>query len=225
MNRRPILLAGAAILAAAPALAQTQQQRAQSTEGQTGGQGNPAPASSANRAEVVTAEEFLRLAAMSDRFEIASSRIVVESSQNARVKEFAQQMIRDHEKTSRERTLLQQQVPGGGAGAATPTPQGRETQGTAQSGPITHAQSGPQHEGMDQQHAALLHQLQQASGAERDRLYLRQQATAHQQAVDLFRNYSRSGDNAQLKKFAAETLPALEQHLQMAQQLQQSMPS
>jgi putative membrane protein len=45
---------------------------------------------------------------------------------------------------------------------------------------------------------------------------------AHQQAVDMFRNYSRSGDNDRLKQWAERTLPALQEHLRLAQEMQQS---
>ncbi|WP_431267455.1 DUF4142 domain-containing protein [Dankookia sp. P2] len=74
---------------------------------------------------------------------------------------------------------------------------------------------------MDQQHTALLQQLQGASGAELDRIYVSQQIAAHQQAVDLFGNYGRSGDNPLLKQWAAKTLPDLQEHLKLAQALQQ----
>jgi len=227
MHRRLTLLAGAAILAAGPAaFAQTQQQRAQAVQGQTPqgqtGAAGTAPAATANRAEVVTGQEFMRLASMSDRFEVASSRLVERKSQNAQLKQFAEHMVRDHTKTTQELQQLIQQVPGSGAGAATPLPNGRESQGTAQSGQITNAQGGPQHEGLDQQHTALLQQLEKADGAEFDRLYVRQQVAAHQQAVDLFSNYSQSGDNPLLKQWAAKTLPTLQEHLQLAQKLQQS---
>jgi len=220
MNRKLALLA-ATLLATTPALAQTQQQRAQAVQGQTG-QAPNAPASTGARAEVTSTPEFLRLAAMSDRYETASGRLAGEKSQNARVKEFALMLVRDHSQTTQQLQTLMQQVPGMGAGAATPLPQGRETTGNAASGRITNAQGGPQHEGLDQQHTALLQQLQGVSGAEFDRLFLSQQVTMHQQAVDLFSNYSRSGDNPQLKQWAAQTLPHLQEHLRMAQQLQQA---
>jgi putative membrane protein len=226
MNRRLTLLAGAAFLAGGQALAQTEQQRAQAAQGQTGGQAGslsqtptPSPSATANRAEVVTGAEFSRMAAMSDRFEIASSRLAEQKSQNAEIKQFAQHMIRDHEKTSQELQVLMPQVQGTGAGVGSAYPQGREPTG---SGAMVSVQGGPQSDRLDQQHAALLQQLQQASGAEFDRLYVRQQITAHQQAVDMFRNYSQSGDNAQLKQWTAKTLPALQEHLQMAQRLQQA---
>jgi len=226
MNRRLTLLGGAAFLAGGQALAQTEQQRAQAAQGQTSGQAGslsqtptPIPSATANRAEVVTAPEFTRLAAMSDRFEVASSRLAEQKSQNAELKQFAQHMIRDHEKTSQELQVLMPQVQGRSSGAGSAYPQGREP---TSSGAPASVQGGPQSDRLDQQHAALLQQLEQTSGAEFDRLYVRQQITAHQQAVDMFRHYSQSGDNEQLKQWAAKTLPALQEHLQMAQRLSQA---
>jgi putative membrane protein len=219
MRRRLTLLAGVAVIAAQPALAQTEQQRAQAAQGQTPGQSGsptqapgPAPAATASRAESVTGQEFMRLAAMSDRFEIATSRLAQQKSQNAAVKQFAETMIRDHEKTTAE---LQQMSAAAGGMPQNQARTGGQVARTA--GP------GPQ-DGLDQQHAALLQQLEQASGAGFDRLYARQQAMAHQQAVDMFRNYAQQGDTPALRQWASGTLPALEHHLQMAQQLQQSMP-
>jgi putative membrane protein len=65
--------------------------------------------------------------------------------------------------------------------------------------------------------------LQQAQGAQFDQAYIQQQVQAHQTAVDMFRNYAQSGDDAKLKQFASQTLPALQQHLQMAQELQRTV--
>ena len=45
------------------------------------------------------------------------------------------------------------------------------------------------------------------------------QVKGHQDAVGLFEAYSKSGDNSDLKKWAAKTLPHLKQHLAMAQKL------
>jgi putative membrane protein len=63
-------------------------------------------------------------------------------------------------------------------------------------------------------------QLQGTQGAEFDRVFAQQQLQSHQTAVELFRAYAQSGDNAQLKQWAAQTLPSLEEHLRQAQQLQ-----
>jgi hypothetical protein len=48
------------------------------------------------------------------------------------------------------------------------------------------------------------------------------QLQGHQKAVDLFQNYARNGDNPHLKQFAQNTLPVLQQHLQMAQSVPQA---
>jgi putative membrane protein len=198
--RKLALLATTAIIVAAPAFAQTQPDRAraaQSQNAQSQGGTQAAPAAGA-RAEVVSAAEFVRMAAMSDMFEIESSRLAGQRSQNAQVKEFAQHMMRDHQKTTTE---LQQMI--------------RQ----ASAAPLSGLQM-PQ--SLDQRHQAMVQQLQGAQGAQFDRLYVQQQVQAHQMAVDMFRNYGQSGDNAALKQWASQTLPTLQQHLQQAQQLQRS---
>jgi putative membrane protein len=212
------LLAATVLLAAPPALAQTGQQRAQSAQGQTG-TSNATPSATGNRAEVTTTQEFTRMASMSDRFEIASSRLAEQRSQNAQVKQFAQHMIRDHEKTTLE---LQRLMPDNAAATTGPRASGSGPAGSSAAGTtssMTNAQN--QSASLDQQHQALLRQLEGAQGTAFDQLYIRQQVQAHRQAVDLFSNYAMSGDNAQLKQWASATLPALQEHLRLAQQLPQ----
>jgi hypothetical protein len=43
------------------------------------------------------------------------------------------------------------------------------------------------------------------------------QVDAHKDAVDLFERYAKSGDNKDLRSFAAKHLPHLREHLKMAQ--------
>jgi putative membrane protein len=52
-----------------------------------------------------------------------------------------------------------------------------------------------------------------------DRDYIRGQISAHQETVQLFEYEIGSGQDSQLKNFAAQTLPALMQHLEMAQNI------
>jgi putative membrane protein len=202
------LLAAAALLTAAAvapaALAQTPQQRALGTEAQTG---SPPPTdraatpaaglgAAAARGDAMTVAGFARTAAMSDLYEMEASRLAEQKSQNAQVKQFAQHMLRDHGKTTNELKGMVPQIEGVSA-SQLPT-------------------------SLDQQHQALMQQLQAAQGAEFDRTFARQQVQAHQTAVDLFRNYAQSGDHAQLKQWASRTLPSLEEHLREAQQLQRA---
>jgi putative membrane protein len=202
--RTHALLAAAALLAAvAPASAQTQQQRAQGAQSQTGSPPMADPAAPAagtsatgSRAAALTAAAFARTAAMSDLYEMEASRLADQRSQNAQVKQFAQHMLRDHQKTTNELKGLLPQIQGVSA-SQLPT-------------------------SLDQQHQALVQQLQGAQGAQLDRLFAQQQIQAHQTAVDLFRSYAQSGDNAQLKQWASQTLPSLEEHLRQAQQLQRA---
>ena len=50
-------------------------------------------------------------------------------------------------------------------------------------------------------------------------MLFRSQQQTHQEAVDLFQKYAQSGDNADLKEWAAKTLPHLKEHLAMAEKL------
>ena len=197
-----LLAAAAALLAAAwpAALAQTQQQRALGTQSQTG---SPPPAdpaapaaglgSTANRGDALTAAAFVRVAATSDLYETEASRLAEQRAQSAEVKRFAERMLRDHGKTTGELKGMLGQLQG------------------------VSAQQMPTR--LDQQHETLMQQLQGAQGAEFDRAFARQQVQSHQAAVDLFRAYAQSGDDARLKQWASQTLPSLEEHLREAQQL------
>jgi len=201
MRELVLLAATASLLAAAPALAQTQQQRALGTQSQTGSPPPTDPAapaaglgSTATRGDALAAAAFVRAAAASDLYEMEASRLAEQRSQNAEVKRFAQHMLRDHGKTTGELKGMLPQL------------QGVSAQQMATS--------------LDRQHQALLEQLQGAQGAEFDRAFARQQVQSHQAAVDLFRAYAQSGDDARLKQWASQTLPSLEGHLREAQELQ-----
>ena len=45
------------------------------------------------------------------------------------------------------------------------------------------------------------------------------QVSAHKDAVSLFERYAKGGDNPKLKDWAGKTLPTLQHHLEMAQDL------
>ena len=199
-----LLAAAAALLTAASpaALAQTQQQRALGTQSQTGSPPPTDPAtpaaglgSTANRGDALAAPAFVRAVATSDLYEMEASRLAEQRAQSAEVKRFAQRMLGDHGTTTGELKGMLGQLQG------------------------VSAQQMPTR--LDQQHEALVQQLQGAQGAEFDRVFARQQVQSHQAAVELFRAYAQSGDNEQLKRWASQTLPSLEEHLREAQQLLQ----
>ncbi|EKT4520840.1 DUF4142 domain-containing protein [Pseudomonas juntendi] len=53
-----------------------------------------------------------------------------------------------------------------------------------------------------------------------DQSYINNQVEAHEKAVKLFKDEANTSDKPELKAFASETLPKLEQHLEHAKQLQ-----
>ena len=53
-----------------------------------------------------------------------------------------------------------------------------------------------------------------------DRSYVNNQVQAHEKAVELFKKEASSSDTPELKAFASETLPKLEEHLKHAKALQ-----
>jgi len=135
-------------------------------------------------------QDFVTQAAQSDMFEIQSSKMALNSADPA-TKDFAQQMIADHTKTTAE---LKAAVGKGQAHATLPTDMSSTQQG-------------------------MMTKLKDLRGADFDKQYHSDQVTAHKDAVSLFQRYGKGGDDAGLKQWAATTAPALERHLQMAQNL------
>jgi predicted outer membrane protein len=158
---------------------------------QTGSQAAAAASSAAAQGQV-NAEQFVREAAVSDMFEIQSSQLAEQKSQDQQIKQFAQRMIQDHTKA------------------------GNELKSAAQEAKVQVPNA------LDQEQKENLQQLQQANGRQFDHLYAQVQLQGHQKAVDLFQNYARDGDNPHLKQFAENTLPVLQQHLQMVQSVPQA---
>jgi putative membrane protein len=134
--------------------------------------------------------DFVQEAATSDMFEIESSKLALERG-DAATKAFAQQMVTDHEKTSSELKAL---ISGGKVQAQLPAA-------------MTSAQQD------------MLDKLKGLKGDDFIKQYHSDQESAHEDAVDLFKRYGEGGDNAELKAWAASTRPALEHHLQMAEDL------
>ncbi len=209
MTIRTKLVAGAAITAFAVtgALAQTsanptggnpQSAPAQGTPAQTpsaAGAGAAPDTTNQRAAGSLSASMFAQKAAMSNQFEIESSRIAADKARSAEVKKFARMMVDDHTKAGEKfRTALR------GSNAVQDMPTASMTQ-------------------LDPPHRQMIGELQRAEGMEFDRVYIDMQTKAHEEAVTLFRNYSQTGDDPKLKAFATETLPTLETHLEQVKKL------
>lgn len=137
-----------------------------------------------------TTADFVKEVAISDMFEIESSKLAQDKG-NAPEKKFASQMIADHTKTSTE---LKGLVSGGKVKADLPTD-------------------------LDSSHQSKLDKLKGEGGKDFSSDFDSDQVSAHKDAVSLFERYAKGGDNADLKNWADKTLPALKHHLSMAQAL------
>jgi putative membrane protein len=136
-------------------------------------------------------EDFVKQVAISDMFEIESSKLAQTKAQNAAIKTFAGQMVTDHGKTASE---LKGLVSGGKVKAQLPT-------------------------AMDSAHQSKLDKLKGLNGADFDKQYVSDQQSAHKDAVDLFERYAKGGEQAELKAWAGKTVPALKHHKEMADKL------
>ena len=68
---------------------------------------------------------------------------------------------------------------------------------------------------MNEHDKDMLTKLNNLSGSAFDDEYVRQQKAAHQQAISKFQREAKSGSDADIKNFAAQTLPTLKEHQQM----------
>jgi putative membrane protein len=136
--------------------------------------------------------DFVRQAAMSDMFEIQSSQLAEQKASDQPTKTFAQKMVTDHTKTSSE---VKSMVSGGKIkGVELPTD-------------------------MASSQKSMLDKLKGLNGNDFTKQYHSDQVSAHKDAVSLFERYGKGGDNEDLKAWANKTLPDLQGHLKMAQDL------
>jgi putative membrane protein len=148
--KKHILMAAAASLAFAPAAF---------AQGVSPGTGSAAEKTRLRPAD----QAFIEKAAIGGMFEVESSELAENKAENAEVKKFAAQMIRDHGRANAELKSAATKL-----GAQLPAK-------------------------LDQAHAASLQKLVGATGGSFDRAYIHAQRDAHRDAVALFTGYAKSG--------------------------------
>lgn len=131
--------------------------------------------------------QYVMLAADSDMYEIQSSKVVLAKSKNPQVKQFANEMIRDHMTTTK--ALM----------AALPK---------------TEPKVPKPGKTMSAANAAKVAQLKQADAGTIDGLYMQQQMMAHQTAWSLHKGYATDGQDPALRQVATSAVPIIERHLQ-----------
>jgi putative membrane protein len=142
-------------------------------------------------ADTLSAQDsaFAEKAAIGNMTEIRLSKIALGASTNQAVRTFAQTMVSDHQQANNALMAV-----AGSHGWTLPTM------------PDAAAQSA-------------IAGMQTKTGADFDQAYVEKMTHDHVAAVALFKKEAATGDAAALKAFAGRTLPTLEHHLDMVQQL------
>ncbi|HZP86737.1 MAG TPA: DUF4142 domain-containing protein [Burkholderiales bacterium] len=78
---------------------------------------------------------------------------------------------------------------------------------------------------LDQADQKELGQLDKLSGSSFDKAYMKHQVSDHQKAVKEFGNEAKHAKDPDLRRFASETLPVLEEHLKLAKEANASVAS
>jgi putative membrane protein len=134
--------------------------------------------------------DFIMDAAMGGMMEVELGRIAAQKGMSDSVKQFGQRMVDDHSKANEELMSL-----ASSKGMTLPT-------------------------ALDEKHQKDVTKLSAMSGAEFDRAYSKMMLSDHTKDVKEFEKQSTKGGDPDLKAFASKTLPTLQEHLQMARNLE-----
>jgi putative membrane protein len=143
------------------------------------------------------ADEFVESAAISDMYEIESSRVALDRSQNPTIREAAQKMIDDHTESSSKLETSVQQSP--------------------------KVEAGDVPGELDSRRSKMVDHLGEAPADRFDETFIKQQVMAHEEAVKLMKNYRDEGDCQVLRSFATEVTPVIEDHLDHMKRLETNM--
>lgn len=134
-------------------------------------------------------KEFVSKAGMGGLFEVQAGNLALQKATSPDVKSFAQRMVTDHSAANAELARLATTK-----GLALPT------------------ELGGAHKGA-YDHLAML------SGAELDKAYMQHMVDDHTKDVGELEKASTSATDADVKGFAAKTLPILQEHLKVAREV------
>jgi putative membrane protein len=132
---------------------------------------------------------YVEMAAASDLFEIQSGRLAAERGQNPAVRQYGSMLVDHHQ------TTTAQLAAAATASGVMPTPDLMPMQ------------------------AQMMAELRAATGANFDRVFVRQQVKAHEMALALHTNYAANGDTPALRTVAAAAAPVVRQHLDQARRM------
>ncbi len=143
--------------------------------------------------EATNSSSFTTKAAQGGMSEVQLGNLALAKAQSADVKEFAQQMVTDHTKANNDLKAVADKK-----SVALPTDTNGEQKST-------------------------LEKLSKLNGAEFDKEYVKVMVEDHETDVKEFKAQADSGTDADVKAFAAKTLPTLQSHLDMIKGIRDRM--
>ncbi|MGB8782143.1 MAG: DUF4142 domain-containing protein [Terriglobales bacterium] len=132
---------------------------------------------------------FISSAAEANLAEIDTAKMVIQKSSDPAVKDFANRMATDHTQANEKLANVAEMN-----GIKLPTEPG-----------ITERNQKSE--------------LQKLSGAKLDDAYLRDELQGHKEAISAFENEIEHGRNQEVKNYAAQTLPTLQDHIRIAEDI------
>jgi putative membrane protein len=139
--------------------------------------------------------DFIKEAAQGGMMEVQLGKAAQDKASNEKVKEFGKRMEQDHSKANDELKKI------------------ASDKGVQLSSDL------------DKKHKSKMDKLTKLSGAEFDRQYMRDMVSDHKDDIKKFQNEADKGKDADLKKFASQTLPTLKEHLQLAESASDAVKS
>jgi putative membrane protein len=133
--------------------------------------------------------KFVNTAAEAGAAEVAMGKLASDHAGSTAVKSFATRIVADHQKAGDQLKSI------ASAKGVTPPEQ------------------------LSKKDQSELDKLGKLKGAAFDKEYVKVQIAAHKDAVALFGSESKGGKDPELKQFASTTLPTLQDHLRMVQDL------
>jgi putative membrane protein len=131
-------------------------------------------------------EDFVMQAAKAGKIEVELGQLAAKKGLSAAVKSFGRRMVTDHTAAGNKLKLL-----------------------AAKKNIVLPSE-------MDSEGRDALQRLSALSGKEFDRAYMEMMVSDHEKAVSDFQTEANTGAEAEVKAFAAKTLPTLKLHLQLA---------
>ena len=138
---------------------------------------------------------FVSNLTQSGMYEVQAAKIAEAKSKKPEVKAFAKMMVTDH--TAMDKAMA----------------------------PLIKAAGQTPADKLDQRRQGFIDNLNSATPADFDKVYIDQQVAGHQEALDLVNGYARDGSDAGLKTGAADAGPKVQAHLDKAKAIQAKLSS